>query len=457
MKADVCVIGAGPAGVTVSRDLVRAGASVVLADSGRLHEDSAAQELNRGVADGPILKGYWRYLLDGRWRGVQGSASGWGRGFCMPFQAVDFKPRPWIVYSGWPLSADELAPYETRAAGTFGFEPFTPPRGTGALTRISYHFPADPLVFRSIFAELSSGPRFDAALGATAIELAVRGERVEHVRFACSEGDELRVHADTVVLAAGAIENARMLLLHEGTLPAASAAAGRYFMEHPHVLAGEVEIPDAAEWASCMADANSRNVASLDVLALDDERQWDERLHNATVQLRPKDVVAPTSGPVECFLYVRAEQAPNPESRVVLGERTDRYGVPWPVLHWRLAGRDWNSVVRTTQLVVDAFKQQHGASGELYIHHDFAWPGKPGGPAETENATWGYHHLGTTRMADAPAEGVVDRDCLVYGTDNLYVAGSSVFPTAGAANPTFMIVALAHRLADHLAQDRTVP
>ena len=114
-------------------------------------------------------------------------------------------------------------------------------------------------------------------------------------------------------------------------------------MEHPHVLAGEVEIPDAAEWASCMADANSRNVASLDVLALDDERQWDERLHNATVQLRPKDVVAPTSGPVECFLYVRAEQAPNPESRVVLGERTDRYGVPWPVLHWRLAGRDWNS------------------------------------------------------------------------------------------------------------------
>src|SRR5436309_9480687 len=317
MKADVCVIGAGPAGFTVSRDLVRAGATVVLADSGRLHEDPAAQELNRGVADGPILKGYWRYLLDGRWRGVQGAAKGWGRGFCMPLQPVDFQHRPWITYSGWPLTPEELAPYERRAAETFGFDPFGPPQGNGALTRISYQFPADPLVFRSIFGELSAGPRFDAALGATATELELRGGRIEHVRFMCSEGDELQVHADTVVLATGAIENARMLLLHEGTLPAASAAAGRYFMEHPHVLAGEVEIPDAAEWASCMADANSRNVASLDVLALDDERQSDERLHNATVQLRPKDVVAPTSRPRECFPSVRAEQAATPESRAL--------------------------------------------------------------------------------------------------------------------------------------------
>jgi choline dehydrogenase-like flavoprotein len=455
MKADVCVIGAGPAGITVTHDLVRAGASVVLADSGQLHEDPEAQELNRGVADGPILKGYWRYLLDGRWRGVQGAAAGWGRGFCMPFQAVDFKLRPWITYSGWPLTPDEVAPYETRAAATFGFDPFAPPQRDGALARISYQFPSDPLLFRAMFAELASGARFDAALGATAVELAARGERVDHVRFACSDGDELRVHADAVVLAAGAIENARLLLLNEPKLPAGSDATGRYFMEHPHLLAGEVEIPDASEWASCTADPTREDVVNLDVLALEDERQWNERLQNATVQLRPKEVAAPSSGPVTCFLYVRAEQAPNPDSRVMLGERPDRYGVPWPVLHWRLVGRDWNSVVRTTELVVDALRQQHGASGELYIQPDFPWPWTPAGPAETENATWGYHHLGTTRMADNPAEGVVDRNCLVYGTENLYVAGSSVFPTGGAANPTFMIVALAHRLADHLAQGAT--
>ncbi|MFL5780487.1 MAG: GMC oxidoreductase [Thermoleophilaceae bacterium] len=455
MKADVCVIGAGPAGITVSRDLVRAGASVVLADSGRLHEDPAAQELNRGVADGPILKGYWRYLLDGRWRGVQGAAKGWGRGFCMPFQPVDFKHRPWITYSGWPVTTEELAPYEQRAAETFAFDPFEPPQSNGALARVSYHFPSDPLVFRSIFGELSGGPNFDAVLGATATKLWLRGDQIEHVRFAFSDGDELRVHADAVVLAAGAIENARMLLLHEDTLPVRSEATGRCFMEHPHVLAGGVEIPDASEWVSCMADVNNRDVVSLDVIALEGERQWNERLQNATVQLRPKEVVAPVSGPVDCFLYVRAEQAPNPDSRVVLGQREDRYGMPWPVLHWRLVGRDWNSIVRTTELVVDDFKQEHGAPGELYIQAEHPWPLTPAGPNETENATWGYHQLGTTRMSDDPATGVVDRDCKVHGMENLYVAGSSVFPTGGAANPTFMIVALAHRLADHLAEATT--
>ena len=452
MRADVCVIGAGPAGITVSRDLVRAGASVILADSGQLDEDPAAQELNRGIADGPILKGYWRYLLDGRWRGVQGAASGWGIGFCMPFQAVDFKDRPWVTYGGWPLGPDEIAPYERRAAATFGFDPFPSAESNGALARVSYRFPRDPLLFRATFGELCSDPHFEAALGATAVELAIRGERIEHVRFACADGDELLVHADTVVLATGAIENARMLLLHEEALPLTSDATGRYFMEHPHVLAGELEIPDASEWGSYMADVRREEVESLDVLALGDEQQWDQRLHNATVQLRPQEGEAPERGPVKCSLYVRAEQAPNPDSRVVLGERADRYGVPWPALQWRLVGRDWSSIVRTMQLVVDAFEQQHGAQGHLYIHADFPWPWRPAGPAESDKATWGFHHLGTTRMADTPAEGVVDRDCRVHGMENLYVAGSSVFPTGGAANPTFMIVALAHRLADHLAE-----
>jgi choline dehydrogenase-like flavoprotein len=79
-----------------------------------------------------------------------------------------------------------------------------------------------------------------------------------------------------------------------------------------------------------------------------------------------------------------------------------------------------------------------------------AWPMNPAGPADSVDAAWGFHHMGTTRMAAAPRDGVVDSNCLVYGTANLYVAGSSVFATGGCANPTFMIVALAHRLVEHL-------
>jgi choline dehydrogenase-like flavoprotein len=67
-----------------------------------------------------------------------------------------------------------------------------------------------------------------------------------------------------------------------------------------------------------------------------------------------------------------------------------------------------------------------------------------------KRVTGGRHHMGTTRMSDSPATGVVDADCRVFGVDNLYVAGSSVFPTVGYANPTLTIVALALRLAEHL-------
>jgi choline dehydrogenase-like flavoprotein len=449
LSADVLVIGAGPAGITVADGLVRAGARVVLAESGGLDDDPVAQELNDGLADGPIIKYHATYLRDGRRRQVQGSASRWGPGWCMPFRANDFDVRSWVAHSGWPISQTDLRPYETMAAETFGFEAFDAPRPDGRLVRLSYRFPPNPQVFRSMYLYLLAKPHFRPELGATAVELKVRGDRIESVRFALPDGGELRVAADTVVLAAGGIENARLLLLHEDSI-ATSGMTGRCFMEHPHVLAGTVKLPDEPELRPCFAPGPEE----LEVLGLGDAIQADERLLNASVQLRPRHGVTHRAGQIECDLYVRAEQAPNPESRVVLGERLDRLGYPQPVLHWRVLRQDWETVVRTAALVASALEERYGAVSRLSIREDKPWPWEPAGPAESGNATWGNHHLGTTRMADDPAQGVVDRDCLLRGTANLYVAGSSVFPTGACANPTFTIVALAHRLVDHLGARR---
>jgi choline dehydrogenase-like flavoprotein len=257
------------------------------------------------------------------------------------------------------------------------------------------------------------------------------------------------VKADTVVLAAGGIENARLLLLHERALPASAAMAGRCFMDHPHVLAGTVQFP-----ARTFLDAFLDKGQTLDVLALPDTTQRRESLLNASAQLQPRTPVVPSGGPVEVDLYLRTEQAPNPDSRLVLAERLDPLGCPQPYLHWLPVDEDWNSVVRTAELVAAALAEHHGAVAELSIRSEVPWPWDPAGPDESATATWGNHHVGTTRMAADPAEGVVDRNCLVHGTTNLYVAGSSVFPTGGCANPTFMIVALAHRLVDHLVAFR---
>ncbi|HEY5317665.1 MAG TPA: GMC oxidoreductase [Solirubrobacteraceae bacterium] len=447
LTADFLVIGAGPAGITVSEGLVRAGASVILAETGGFDEDRGNGDLSQGVARGPIIKGHPSYLLDGRRRQIQGAASGWGRGWLMPFRALDFAQRPWVTESGWPLTPAELAPYEARAAATFGFDVFGAPQPEGPLLRLSYHYPPDPMLFRSTYLDLLVRPHFSPELDATAVEFDVREDRIDSVRFARSDGRELRVATDTVVLAAGGIENARLLLLHERELPSGGGMLGRCFMDHPHVMAGTVRLPDAAELGSYL----QLEGPALDVLALDDSLQRDERLLGASVQLRPTVGVGPDPhGPIQCDLYVRAEQAPNPESRVALSEQVDRLGIPRPVLDWRLLDQDWESIVRTVELVASALEWWHDAEPQRWIRMDKAWPAGAAGPAESMNATWGNHHLGTTRMSDRPADGVVDRDCRVHGMTNLYVAGSSVFPTGSCANPTFTIVALAHRLVDEL-------
>ncbi len=452
VRADYCVIGAGPAGITVSNGLLAAGASVVLVDSGDWGEDDAAQELNHGDADGPIIKGYRNYLRHGRRRQVQGSAAAWGRGWCMPFRAIDYEPRSWVAHSGWPVARNQLLPYEQRAAKTFAFDPFPEPEADGPLVRLTYQYPPYPLLFRAMLLEQLSRPDFRLELGATAVELDINKERAESVRCARLGDRDLHVEAETFVLALGGIENARMLLLHERDLTA-SAMVGRCFMEHPHVLSGTVSVPDVNAIRPYL-DAGLR----LDVLALPDVVQRDEQLLGAGMQLRPRGDDVPSSGPIECDLFARAEQAPNPDSRVRLGELRDRYGCAQPHVQWRLLDQDWRSLARTAEVVAAALESRYDAAVELSVRAESPWPLEPMGPSDSLNATWGNHHLGTTRMAPDPAEGVVDANCLVHGTANLYMAGSSVFPTGGCANPTFMIVALAHRLVDHLASyDRADP
>jgi len=448
LRADVCIVGGGPAGVTLADALTRAGTSVVLLESGSWDDDPDAQALNEGGADGPIIKDYPNYLYTGRRRQIQGSASRWGRGYCMPFRSIDFDDRTWISHSGWPIGRDDVGPFEKMAAETFGFDSFDDPETAGALVHLSYHFPPNPQLFRVLFLDLLTRPTFTAELGTTVVELNVNGDRISSVRAVRAGGGELLVEADTVVLASGAVENARLLLMHERQLPSLSKATGRYFMEHPHGLVGSVELPDLSALRSCLVDEGTR-----DVLAVSEDIQRKGQLLNVSIQLRPQSPVG-TAGPITCSLYARAEQAPNPDSRVLLAEGRDRLGSPMPYLEWRLMPQDWSSIVQTTEMVASALEGQYGAQAQVLVSADDPWPWAPAGPSDSALATWGNHHLGTTRMASGPDEGVVDPDCLVFGTDNLYMAGSSVFPTGSCANPTFTIVTLAHRLALHLASHR---
>jgi choline dehydrogenase-like flavoprotein len=162
-------------------------------------------------------------------------------------------------------------------------------------------------------------------------------------------------------------------------------------------------------------------------------------LYRLYVALR--DVIPRRPRPRAYVAVYFCEQPPDPASRVSLSRDTDRLGVPKLALHWHLGRALEDGVLRLQELL--AAELERARAGTLERSRE---------PAVYTDAS---HHMGTTRMSANPGDGVVDTDCRLHGIANLYLAGSSVFPSGGHANPTLTIVALALRLADHLSASRT--
>lgn len=141
-------------------------------------------------------------------------------------------------------------------------------------------------------------------------------------------------------------------------------------------------------------------------------------------------------------LDFHAEQHPNPDSRVTLSAETDALGMPKVHIDWRYTPADVDSCQRAVALLAEDFRQS-GVGSLDYQPEDVEIE-------MTRYGAYGGHHIGTARLGSDPASSVVDPDCRVHGVDNLYIAGSAVFPTSSQANPTLTIVAMALRLADHL-------
>lgn len=339
---------------------------------------------------------------------------------------------------------------------------------------------------------------------ATALHLSADGRRVLSVTVRDVGGKRATVRAGRVVLALGGIETPRLLLASDDVMPGGVGnghdLVGRFFMEHPHARGGRLE--SRAAWPLLAAFGRTHRVGGTRfaaLLRLTDEAQrthgtlnaaftlgarqgeqeaqfwamrtyaalkhrldpsaFNRRLwrgvkgaalwaHERVDPLRPWLLVR--SGMRELAIVLRAEQAPNPDSRIALRHERDALGMPRVDLHWQLTGLDKHSV----QVLVGAMD---GALRRLGLGRAVpaAWLEDPAtlwrtDPLISAHPIGGYHHMGTARMAGEPSRGVVDRNGKVHGVDNLYIAGSAVFPTSGWANPTFGILALALRLGDHL-------
>jgi choline dehydrogenase-like flavoprotein len=474
LGADLCVIGAGAAGITLARELAYDDLRTVVLESGGFETDERTQLLY----DGDVVGHKYFPLTQTRVRAFGGSTGHW-EGWCRPFDEADFAERDWVPLSGWPVPFATVNAYYARAhelceLGPYDYRP-------GRWTRATPLFARDPSLAPVLF-QFSPPTRFgkryrrrlaDARnvqtllhANAVRIERGQDARRVERVRVATLNGRRFSVRARAVVLATGGIENARLLLLSD--LGNERDQVGRYFAEHPHGSAALVSLPadDALTSFYRVQDVRGGRVRGAFASRPDFERRARILRFSATLDPVEDDPFVPRGTPGEedtealgsqlgklaraleggperrlFALFMRAEQAPNPSSRVTLGSEVDVLGLRRVRLDWELGELER----RTVRRALEALGRAVGAAGLGRLHsrplvESGFWPTVFGG----------HHHIGTTRMSSDPATGVVDRDCRVHGLGNLYVAGSSVFPTGGFANPTLTIVALSLRLADQL-------
>ena len=506
LEADMCIVGTGPAGIALAFEFAGSDVSVLLLEAGGLELDPGNDELNEVECIGLPH----RESKVGRARAFGGAGKLWA-GQCLRLDRIDFERRDWVPSSGWPITPEQLDPFYERAESffrvsgevydqrnyvRFGIDPprWNPSSLASMFTVYTPELDVG-LAWRSRLAE-PANVRLVLHANVVDIRTTPNGAAVSLVQVQTLEGKRAQVRAKTIVLCAGGLENARLLLAARQDRPHGlgndTDQVGRYFQEHPNTLTATISLEHAdllqskfrmlygkdgrryfpkfrlgeatqrkEEVLNCNASLlfeypEDSGIAALQEIfrAVRDRRLPDRPVQRAwsllrhagevgqAIALRARSGQSPSGKPSAIQLQCYLEQAPNPESRITLSNRKDKLGTPVLAVDWDITALE----LKTLRVLTDTVRNEFDRLG-LGAVQRLSWLDEPGWELRLNDCA---HHCGTTRMAETAATGVVNADCEVFGVQGLYVCGSSVFPTAGYANPTLTIVALAIRLADRL-------
>lgn len=507
----VVVIGAGAVGLYAAGQLAARGQDVVVIEAGK-------PDLGRFAADSYTVAGRPHAGIRlGRARTLGGTTTLWG-GQLVEFQPHDFNGRSWLPDSAWPISYDEIAPYYRPTYLNLGISPRVlddnevwrgvstdrPSLGTDFEVFFT-RWLAIPNFAEIFAAQIQKDERLSVLTGHAATGFRGTAGRVQAVRVTDEKGKSSWIEADTVILAAGTIENAR-LLLHTAADPAWDAPwsrnpnPGRHFQDHLGGRIGSFHPVEKRQFFRMFSNITyaghkfQPKVRPVDEVlestpiyntqiffgfeseisehlvflkqflraalygrkpaGIGDFFRKATQLSRYLVPLMWKyawehRVFVPSTAKI--IVHAQAEQSPCAESTIRIDRSVlDANGLPRVILDWRLSGGDLESLREFAVRLRAAFEA--AGIGELRIEEDLLALN----PAFLSRMGDTYHQAGGTVMGTSEQDGVVDRDLRVFGTENVYVTGAGIFRTASNANTTFTALTFTTRLVDHLTQTASV-
>jgi choline dehydrogenase-like flavoprotein len=498
---DVCVVGAGAAGIALATDLAGNGYKVVLLEAGGLSPEYRSQAIYRSEITGHPHDG----TSVGRFRTFGGSTTQWG-GQILELAQTSFDRRTHVEGSGWPFSKSELASYYDRALEFVGLKgAIREDELVGKILNESnisvgpeFSFLYSRHCFQLNFARhssLSEVNNLTIIYHANVVALKMNKARsaISAVKVLGYKGRSEEISAKQFIICMGGVESVRLLLQppSTGILPwQDNGILGRFFQDHilfECIPISELQFQAAARLFGCaevngykyrahfrLSDAMQSKYSTLDIAAEINPFQRSIKSHERASRML-RDVLKgrrPAIGPVSdlrqlppavrsllirrtigedslwdrTMLTLHCEQSPRSSSTIALSQKKDSLGMFLAKLHWSISDQELHSLSTFIRLADRVFTRNRIA--QLQVPRGFL----EDVDELRRNCVDSYHHIGGTRMSASRTDGIVDENLKLFGVSNGYVCSCSVFPSSGFSNPTHTLLSLSFRLSKHICK-----
>jgi len=452
---DVIILGTGPAGITTAISLPPS-MKVLLVEAGDIDYSEKSQKSYEGL----VIGDHYLDLKFCRLRQFGGTSGHW-EGKCRSLDDFDFASKTYAPKAHWPIKKADLNEFLIPASQILKIKPdfsSKPYNWDSNVENLTFDFSS--VRFKTQYLnKISISENIDLMTNTAMTAVKIDGDSIKEVILTNLRGEEFVLKSKYYVFAMGGIENGRMLKFVAVDNPGSSLSknrnVGAYWMEHPHHTVGDYfyNLPDNDRWHMGISEQKKRDLGVLNC-NLNFTSQLDTSSDGKVKKLLRDLICADEKigseisyglGRNYCGGLIDAawEQEPRFDNRIDLDTKVDAFGIPKTILNWQKSDFDLRTIRLTAEYIAESLAKNNQAKVRL---REWLWTGK----YPENDLIAGSHHMGGTIMSSSRLDGVVDANLKSWDLSNLYIAGSSVFPSSGHANPTLTIVQLALRLAKHL-------